>query len=272
MSDILEKILSVKRQELASNRRRLSAADLRELIAVRRHHAQPASDGGATRGFEQALRRKIAQGHSAVIAEVKRASPSKGLLRDPFLPAEIAQSYEKHGAACLSVLTDEQFFQGSYHYLQAARQACALPILRKDFLIDTYQVLEAAAWGADCILLIVAALSDAQLAELEALALSLGMDVLVEVHDAAEMERALLLKTPLIGVNNRNLRTFEVSLNTTLQLQKQVPSNRLLITESGILGPGDVATMRKANIHGYLVGEAFMRATDPGLALATLFA
>jgi indole-3-glycerol phosphate synthase len=207
-----------------------------------------------------------------VIAEVKRASPSKGLLRDPFLPAEIAQSYEQHGAACLSVLTDEQFFQGSYHYLQAARKACSLPILRKDFLIDSYQVLEAAAWGADCILLIVAALSDAQLGELEEQAVALGLDVLVEVHDAAEMERALQLETALIGVNNRNLRTFEVSLNTTLQLQKQVTGDRLLITESGILGVEDVATMRRADIHGYLVGEAFMRAPNPGLALATLFA
>ena len=267
MSDILEKILNVKRAELARNSQRLSAANLRELIAVRRMQV-----GGAPRGFERAMRRKIAQGHAAVIAEVKRASPSKGLLRDPFLPAEIAQSYEQHGAACLSVLTDEQFFQGSYHYLQAARQACELPILRKDFLIDSYQVLEAAAWGADCILLIVAALNDAKLAELEDVAISLSLDVLVEVHDADEMARALRLKSALIGVNNRNLRTFEVSLNTTLQLQKQVPSNRLLITESGILGPADVAIMRQASIHGYLVGEAFMRAPNPGQALATLFA
>jgi indole-3-glycerol phosphate synthase len=267
MSDILEKILTVKRHELARNRQRLSAANLHELIGTRRAQADE-----APRGFELALRRKIAAGQSAVIAEVKRASPSKGLLRDPFLPAEIAQSYEQHGAACLSVLTDEQFFQGSYHYLQAARKACSLPILRKDFLIDSYQVLEAAAWGADCILLIVAALSDAQLGELEEQAVALGLDVLVEVHDAAEMERALQLKTALIGVNNRNLRTFEVSLNTTLQLQKQVTGDRLLITESGILGVEDVATMRRADIHGYLVGEAFMRAPNPGLALATLFA
>ena len=267
MSDILEKILSVKREELARNSQRLTSANLQELITARRSVA-----GAAPRGFEKVLRDKIAQGKSAVIAEVKRASPSKGLLRDPFLPAEIAQSYEAHGATCLSVLTDEQFFQGSYHYLQAARKACALPILRKDFLIDSYQVLEAAAWGADCILLIVAALSDTQLAELEAVAFSLGLDVLVEVHDAQEMERALRLRTALIGVNNRNLRTFEVSLNTTLQLQKQVPPDRLLITESGILGPADVATMRQANIHGYLVGEAFMRAPNPGQALASLFA
>jgi indole-3-glycerol phosphate synthase len=266
MSDILERILDVKRAELARNSHRLSAANLHELVAVRRTQA-----GGTPRGFEQAMRRKMTHGQSAVIAEVKRASPSKGLLRDPFLPADIARSYEQYGAACLSVLTDEQFFQGSYHYLQAARQACALPILRKDFLIDSYQVLEAAAWGADCILLIVAALTDAKLAELEEVALSLGLDVLVEVHDAVEMERALRLKTALIGVNNRNLRTFEVSLNTTLQLQKQVPEGRLLITESGILGPADVATMRQAKIHGYLVGEAFMRAPNPGLALASLF-
>jgi indole-3-glycerol phosphate synthase len=267
MSDILDKILNVKRQELAINRRRLSAENLRELMVARRSQT-----GSAPRGFERALRHKMAQGQSAVIAEVKRASPSKGLLRDPFIPAEIARSYEEYGAACLSVLTDEQFFQGSYHYLQAARQACSLPILRKDFLIDSYQVLEAAAWGADCILLIVAALTDSQLAELEALAMSLQLDVLVEVHDHDEMERALRLKTALIGVNNRNLRTFEVSLNTTLELQRQVPENRLLITESGILGPADVATMRQANIHGYLVGEAFMRASNPGQALASLFA
>jgi indole-3-glycerol phosphate synthase len=267
MSDILEKILSVKRVEVAKNSQRISAQGLRELIAARR--SQP---GAAPRGFERALRNKIAQGQSAVIAEVKRASPSKGLLRDPFEPAEIAKSYAQHGAACLSVLTDEQFFQGSYHYLQEARQACALPILRKDFLIDSYQVLEAAAWGADCILLIVAALTDQVLIELEALAFSLGLDVLVEVHDGAEMGRALRLKTPLIGVNNRNLRTFEVTLNTTLDLQKQVPEDRLLITESGILSSADVVRMRQANIHGYLVGEAFMRAPDPGVALATLFA
>jgi indole-3-glycerol phosphate synthase len=224
------------------------------------------------RDFEGALRAAIAAGRSAVIAEVKKASPSKGLLRDPFLPAQIAASYARHGAACLSVLTDQRFFQGSADFLRQARVACDLPVLRKDFMVDTAQVYEARAMGADCILLIAACLDDATMAELEACALELGMAVLVEVHDAAELDRALALKTPLLGINNRNLKTFEVSLQTTLDLLPRVPADRLLVTESGILGPQDVARMRAAGVHAFLVGEAFMRAPDPGEALSRLFA
>jgi indole-3-glycerol phosphate synthase len=211
-------------------------------------------------------------GQAAVIAEVKKASPSKGVLRENFVPAEIAASYALHGAACLSVLTDERFFQGNAAYLQQARAACALPALRKDFMIDEYQVVEARALGADCILLIAACLADAQMADLEAAALALGMDVLVEVHDGAELARALRLKTPLLGINNRNLKTFEVTLDTTLGLLADVPSDKLLVTESGILGRADVLRMRSAGIHAFLVGEAFMRAPEPGVALAELFA
>lgn len=262
MSDILDKIVAVKREEVAA------ASRQRDLASLRRE-AESRTD---VRDFVGALRRKIAAGHAAVIAEVKKASPSKGVLREDFVPAEIAASYERHGASCLSVLTDVQFFQGSVAYLQQARAACALPVLRKDFMIDPYQVYEARAMGADCILLIAACLDDAQLADLEAQALSLGMAVLVEVHDGAELDRALRLKTPLVGVNNRNLRTFEVTLDTTLSLLPRVPAGRLLVTESGILGAADVARMRDADVHAFLVGEAFMRAADPGAALAQLFA
>jgi indole-3-glycerol phosphate synthase len=225
-----------------------------------------------TRDFEGAMRRKIAAGHSAVIAEIKKASPSKGVLRaGEFIPADIAQSYAEAGAACLSVLTDRQFFQGQPDYLKQARASCDLPVLRKDFIVDPYQVYESRAMGADCILLIVACLEDAQMKELEAIARSLDMAVLVEVHDRAELERALELKTPLLGINNRNLRTFEVSLATTLDMLKDVPAGRLVVTESGILGGKDVETMRAAGVHAFLVGEAFMRADDPGEALAQLF-
>lgn len=261
MSDILERIVAVKRDEIAAARARRSQASLRAEAEARR-------DG---RGFEAAVRRKIGAGGAAVIAEVKKASPSKGVLREHFVPAEIAASYERGGAACLSVLTDERFFQGSAAYLEQARSACALPVLRKDFMVDPYQVFEARAMGADCILLIVACLDDGLMAELESQALALGMDVLVEVHDGAELDRALRLKTPLVGINNRNLRSFEVSLDTTLGLLPHVPADRVLVTESGILGRVDVQRMRGAGVHAFLVGEAFMRATDPGAALAELF-
>jgi indole-3-glycerol phosphate synthase len=261
MSDILQRIVAVKLEELAAARSRRSLASWREEAELRR-------DG---RGFEAALRTKLAAGRAAVIAEVKKASPSKGVLREQFVPADIAASYEQGGAACLSVLTDERFFQGSAAYLQQARAACALPVLRKDFMIDEYQVVEARALGADCILLIAACLDDAKLADLEACALALGMDVLVEVHDGAELDRALRLKTPLLGINNRNLRSFEVTLDTTLNLLPQVPADRVLVTESGILGHADVQRMRGAGVHAFLVGEAFMRAPDPGAALAALF-
>jgi indole-3-glycerol phosphate synthase len=233
------------------------------------------SDGDARRslrGFEQALRAKIAAGQAGVIAEVKKASPSKGVLRADFQPAAIAQSYAEHGAACLSVLTDVNFFQGCADYLRQARAACALPILRKDFMVDLYQVYEARAMGADAILLIVAALDHGLMAELEACALELGMDVLVEVHDGAELDAALQLRTPLVGINNRNLRTFDVTLDTTLGLLAAIPQERLVVTESGILGPQDVQRMRDANVHAFLVGEAFMRAENPGQELARLFA
>ena len=261
MSDILQRIVEVKREEIAAARPRRSAADLEELARAQ----------SAPRGFAAGLRAKLARGDAAVIAEVKKASPSKGVLREHFVPAEIARSYEAHGAACLSVLTDERFFQGHADYLRAARAACALPVLRKDFMIDPYQVVEARAMGADCILLIVACLGDGQMAELEAAAAEQGMDVLVEVHDGDELERALRLRTPLVGVNNRNLRSFEVTLQTTLSLLGRVPPDRLLVTESGILAPADVAAMRGAGVHAFLVGEAFMRAPDPGAALAALF-
>ncbi len=262
MDDILKRIVAVKHEEIAT------ARAARPLASVR---AEAEADR-STRGFERALRAKIAAGASAVIAEIKKASPSKGVIRADFRPAEIALSYERHGAACLSVLTDERFFQGSAAYLQQARAAVALPVLRKDFMVDVYQVYEARAMGADCILLIAACLDDGQMAELEACALGLGLDVLVEVHDGAELERALRLKTPLLGINNRNLRSFEVTLETTLGLLGQVPADRLLVTESGILAPADVARMRAAQVHAFLVGEAFMRAPDPGQALAALFA
>jgi indole-3-glycerol phosphate synthase len=262
MSDILQRIIAVKHEEIAQARARRSLASLREEAESRRD----------TRGFGAALRAKVDARRPAVIAEIKKASPSKGVIREHFVPAEIADSYARHGAACLSVLTDERFFQGSVAYLQQARAACALPVLRKDFMVDEYQVLEARAMGADCILLIAACLDDARMADLEACALSLGLDVLVEVHDGGELDRALRLKTPLVGINNRNLRTFEVSLDTTLALLPRVPADRLLVTESGILGPADVGRMRDADVHAFLVGEAFMRAADPGAALAELFA
>ena len=261
MTDILERIVAVKREEIAAAKARRSEASLREEADARRD----------ARGFAHALRRKLDAGQAAVIAEVKKASPSKGVLREHFVPAEIAASYERGGAACLSVLTDERFFQGAAAYLAQARNACALPVLRKDFMVDAYQVFEARAMGADCILLIAACLGDAQMAELEAQALELGMDVLVEVHDGAELDRALRLKTPLVGINNRNLRSFEVSLDTTLGLLPRVPSDRLLVTESGILALDDVRRMRVAKVNAFLVGEAFMRAADPGQALADLF-
>jgi indole-3-glycerol phosphate synthase len=262
MADILDKIVAVKREEIA-------AAKARRDIASLRRDAEAAP---ALRGFEAALRERVAAGRAAVIAEVKKASPSKGVLREHFVPAEIAASYARRGAACLSVLTDEGFFQGSAAYLQQARAACTLPALRKDFVVDAYQVDEARAMGADAILLIAACLDDAQMAALEAQAQALGMAVLVEVHDAAELERALRLKTPLVGVNNRNLRSFEVSLDTTLDLLPSVPADRLLVTESGIGARADVQRMRRAGVHAFLVGEAFMRADDPGAALADLFA
>ncbi len=262
MSDILNRIVAVKHEELKLARQARSLASQRE-------EAESRLD---TRGFEAALRAKIAAGQSAVIAEIKKASPSKGVIRADFRPAEIAQSYAAHGAACLSVLTDVQFFQGSQAYLEQARAACALPVLRKDFMVDEYQVFEARAMGADCILLIAACLDDAQMADLEAVAHALKMDVLVEVHDGAELDRALKLKTPLLGINNRNLRTFEVTLDTTLGLLPRVPADRLLVTESGILVRADVQKMRAANVHAFLVGETFMRAPEPGVALAELFA
>jgi indole-3-glycerol phosphate synthase len=225
-----------------------------------------------TRDFEGAMRAKIATGQAAVIAEIKKASPSKGVLRAEFIPADIAQSYAEFGAACLSVLTDKQFFQGSVDFLKQARASCDLPVLRKDFMIDAYQIYEARAMGADAILLIAACLDDAQMADMEAVARSLDMAVLVEVHDRAELERALKLKTRLVGINNRNLKTFEVSLQTTLDMLPDVPADRLLVTESGIQTPEDVRRMREAKVHAFLVGEAFMRAGEPGEALAKLFA
>lgn len=262
MSDILDRINAVKREEVAAAQARVPLAALRAEAEAR---TEP------TRGFVKALRAKIADGRSGVIAEVKKASPSKGVLREDFRPADIARSYEQHGAACLSVLTDAPHFQGSVEFLKQARAACALPVLRKDFMIDPYQVYEARAMGADCILLIAASLDDGLMAELEDCALGLGLDVLVEVHDGAELERALRLKTPMVGINNRNLKTFEVTLDTTLGLLKHVPADRLLVTESGILGPADVQRMRDAQVHAFLVGEAFMRAPDPGAALSALF-
>lgn len=261
MSDILNQIVAVKRQEIAA------ALKKKSLAAVR----ADAESRVLTRDFVGALRSKIAAGRAGVIAEIKKASPSKGVLREDFVPADIAQSYAEHGAACLSVLTDRQFFQGQPDYLKQARASCELPVLRKDFMVDPYQIYESRAMGADCILLIAACLDDAQMADLEAIALGLDMSVLVEVHDGAELDRALKLKTPLLGINNRNLRTFEVSLDTTLALRARVPADRLLVTESGILARTDVQRMRDAGIHAFLVGEAFMRAPDPGVALAELF-
>ena len=261
MSDILTTILARKADEIAERSARVSLADLRARVA----------DAPPTRGFADALNAMIAQGDPAVIAEVKKASPSKGVIRPDFRPADIAVSYEFGGAACLSVLTDVDFFQGADDYLRQARDACTLPVLRKDFTVDPYQVYEARALGADCILLIVAALDDGQLVDLSGLAMQLGMDVLVEVHDIDELERALQVGAPLVGINNRSLRTFEVSLDTTLALKPAVPADRLLVTESGIATRDDVARMRAAGVHAFLVGESFMRAPDPGAELARLF-
>ena len=261
MSDILNTILARKGEEIAERSARVPLA---EVVAR-------AADASPVRGFADALQAAVARGEPAVIAEVKKASPSKGVIRPDFHPADIAVSYELGGASCLSVLTDVDFFQGADDYLRQAREACTLPVLRKDFTIDPYQVYEARALGADCILLIVAALEDAQLADLSGLALQLGMDVLVEVHDIDELERAIQVPVPLIGINNRNLRTFEVSLETTLSMRAAVPRDRLLVTESGILVPEDVALMRGQGIHAFLVGEAFMRAEDPGSELRRLF-
>jgi indole-3-glycerol phosphate synthase len=261
MSDILKKIVAVKHEEIALSLRKKS------LEAVR----ADAESRVLTRDFVGAMRHKIEQGQAAVIAEIKKASPSKGVLRADFMPADIAQSYAEHGAACLSVLTDAQFFQGSADYLKQARASCDLPVLRKDFMVDPYQVYEARVMGADCILLIAACLDDAQMIDMEAVARSLDMAVLVEVHDAEELGHALKLKTPLVGINNRNLRTFEVTLDTTLGMMKDVPADRILVTESGILNSADVQKMRDAQVNAFLVGEAFMRAPDPGQALADLF-
>ncbi len=262
MSDILTRILAVKTAEVAQAKSRIDTA------AIRR----AAEAAAPTRGFEAALRNKIAQGRAAVIAEIKKASPSKGVIRADFKPAEIAADYAAHGAACLSVLTDQQFFQGHADYLKAARAACTLPALRKDFMIDEYQVFEARAWGADCILLIAAALDLDQMKALESAAHALGMAVLVEVHDAAELDLALQLTTPLLGINNRNLRTFETTLDATVSLLPRIPADKLVVTESGILGPDDVKRMRTNNVNAFLVGEAFMRAPSPGEELARLFA
>ncbi len=263
MSDILRRILATKEREVAEARAQLPLARLEQQARQR---------GDAPRGFATALRRSIAEGRAAVIAEVKKASPSKGLLRADFDPAAIASSYAAHGASCLSVLTDREYFQGSPQFLREARAACALPVLRKDFLIDPYQVFEAAAMGADCVLLIVAALDDARLAELEDCASRLQLDVLVEVHDGDELERALRLRTPLLGINNRDLRSFETRLETTLDLLPRIPASRLVITESGIATPADVARMRARGVHAFLVGEALMRRANPGVALRELTA
>ena len=261
MSDILQRIIETKREEIKRARAAHSESALRDA----------ASGQTPPRGFAAALRAQLTAGAPAVIAEIKKASPSKGVIRPHFVPAEIATSYARHGAACLSVLTDKPFFQGHADFLRQARAACTLPVLRKDFMIDAYQVLEARAMGADAILLIAACLLDAQMAELEVCATELGLDVLVEVHDGDELDRALRLNTPLLGINNRNLRSFEVTLDTTLGLLPRVPADRLLITESGILGRADVLRMRAAGVNAFLVGEAFMRAEDPGAALADLF-
>ncbi|MBS1212670.1 MAG: indole-3-glycerol phosphate synthase [Proteobacteria bacterium] len=259
--DILKKILARKQEEIAARKSKLSLDEMRAM----------AESADRPRGFVNAIRAKLAKGKPAVIAEIKKASPSKGVLREDFRPGEIARSYEAGGAACLSVLTDRDFFQGAEAYLDMARNACFLPVIRKDFLIDSYQVYEARAIGADCILLIAAALDDTRMAELAELATGLGMDVLVEVHDGDELERVLPLNLPLVGINNRNLRTFEVSLQTTLDLLPRIPGDRVVVTESGILTPADVAFMRSHDVHAFLVGEAFMKAEQPGEKLRELF-
>ena len=261
MPDILQRILAVKAKEVAAAKTQRPLSAMRIAAA-----AMP-----EPRDFAGALRAKVAVGEAAVIAEIKKASPSRGVLREDFDPAAIAASYAGHGAACLSVLTDQQFFQGSADYLRSARAACSLPVLRKDFMLDAYQVYEASAMGADCILLIVAALNPRRMQELAAIATDLGMAVLVEVHNSVELDRALELKTPLIGINNRNLHTFETRLDVTLGLLKRIPPDRIVITESGILQPADVSLMRDNGVDCFLVGEAFMRAPDPGAELARLF-
>jgi indole-3-glycerol phosphate synthase len=259
--DILQRIVARKAEEVAQRRQQLPLSTLQAQL----------TEASAPRGFVEAMRRRLAAGQAAVIAEVKKASPSKGVIREDFDPAQIARSYARGGAACLSVLTDIDFFQGADAYLQQARAACELPVLRKDFIIDPYQVYEARVLGADCILLIAAVLDDAQLQQLAELATGLGMDVLVEVHDAQELERSLPLNLPLVGINNRNLRTFETSLNTTLDLLAAIPAGRIVVTESGIHTAEDVALMRQHAVHSFLVGEAFMRAEEPGEKLAELF-
>lgn len=261
-SDILAKIMATKEAEVKAGYAQHSLAEIESLA----RQQPPARD------FVGAIHSKLTAKQAAVIAEIKKASPSKGVIREHFDPAAIARSYAAHGAACLSVLTDVDYFQGANTYLQAARAACNLPVIRKDFIIDRWQIAEARAIGADAILLIVAALSDEQLHDLEAYAFSLGLAVLVEVHDGEELTRALTLKTPLIGINNRNLRTFEVSLDTTLTLKDRVPADRIVVAESGILAPTDVTQLRDANVNTFLVGEAFMRAPEPGVELARLFA
>ncbi|MGB6243144.1 MAG: indole-3-glycerol phosphate synthase TrpC [Castellaniella sp.] len=261
MSDILKQILDTKRIEVATARQMRSESELLREARSRKD----------IRGFVRAIEDKIAQGKPAVIAEIKKASPSKGVIRADFHPSEIAASYACHGAACLSVLTDVQYFQGGYDHLRQARAACSLPVLRKDFLIDPYQVIHARALGADCVLLIAAALEAAQMRDLEAVAIELGMDVLVEIHDRNELDAALTLQTPLLGINNRNLRTFHTSLDTTLAMLKDLPEGKRVVTESGILQPADVDTMREHGVQAFLVGEAFMRAEDPGTALHELF-
>ena len=260
--DILKKIVARKLEEIDERSANISLDQLKAQL----------DNADAPRGFVQSLKDKIAAGQSGVIAEIKKASPSKGVLREHFVPAEIAKSYADHGAACLSVLTDVDFFQGGDAYLKQARAACSLPVIRKDFIVDPYQVYEARAMSADCILLIVACLTDRQLTDLNALAMKLGMDVLIEVHDAEELERALKVPNPMIGINNRNLRTFDVSLQTTLDLLASISDDRLVVTESGIHAPEDVALMREHNVNAFLVGEAFMRADEPGEKLAALFA
>lgn len=259
--DILKKIVSRKQEEIADRKQRVSEAELQEKL----------ESADAPRGFVDSIAAKINSGKAGVISEIKKASPSKGILREDFRPADIARSYEKGGAACLSVLTDIDFFQGSDEYLQQARAACSLPVIRKDFIIDTYQVYEARAMGADCILLIVACLEDGQMKTLNDLAHELGMDVLVEVHDEEELQRALKLNNRLIGINNRNLRTFEVSLETTLKMLDQIPEVAIVVTESGIHTKDDVKLMRDNNVNAFLVGEAFMRAEEPGEKLSELF-
>lgn len=261
MNDILAKILETKKVEVTTARQMRSESDLLREAKSRKD----------VRGFARAIEEKIARGKPGVIAEIKKASPSKGVIRENFNPTEIAASYAAHGAACLSVLTDVQYFQGSYDYLRQARAACALPVLRKDFIVDPYQVVSSRALGADCILLIAAALTPSQLKEFEEVAIELGMDVLVEVHDRSELEVALQLQTTLLGINNRNLRTFETSLNNTLDLLEQIPEGKRVVTESGILSTDDVRLMRDNGVHAFLVGEAFMRAPDPGVALQQMF-